>query len=130
MTPLIEMLWRRQPAEQLRRLRRLLARHVSESNPNPGREPSLAVQVLAAPERPSVSATAKQFFDVSFCLVASEPLPDRPLIIGITTGQIRSLFKAESGEASFLGGRLWQTEVVLTEIIEGAEYARLSALLR
>ena len=132
MSALKEMLNRGRKNGASDRLRRLLACHLAENHLNPGTEDSLLIHVLPTDDGVTVpdqviTASAKGFFDNIFSMVTTEPMPDREMVVGITTGQILSLFRAETGEAVFLGGRLWQMDVELNDIVEGDEYTRFAA---
>ena len=131
----MELLTRARKDATVKRLRRLLARHLAGNNPDGAAQEPRCVLVIPvlngeALAGQAFSAAAKDFLDLTFSLVASEPLSHRELILGITTDQVLSLFHAEAGEAGFLGGRLWQTEVQLTDIVAGDQYAQLSARIR
>lgn len=135
MGPIMELWKGKREEAALRRIRMLLARHLAEQSPDPAAEPAIPVRVIPisggiALAEKAFSASAKDFFDVTFSLVTTDPLPRRELLVGIATEQVLSLFQAETGEASFLGGRLWQTEVELTGIVDGEQYERLSSLMR
>ena len=131
----MELITRGRKNATVKRLRGLLARHLAGHNPDDAEQQSrwvLVIPVLNADALAgqAFNASAKDFLDLTFSLIASEPLSHRELIIGITTDQVLSLFHAEAGEAGFLGGRLWQTEVQLTDIVAGDQYAQLSARIR
>jgi len=135
MSPLRELITRGRKDATVKRIRRLLARHLAGTNPDGASQESRGVLVIPVLNADALadkvfSAAAKDFLDLTFSLVASEPLSHRELVIGITTDQVLSLFHAEAGEAGFLGGRLWQTEVQLTDLVAGDEYAQLSTRIR
>lgn len=135
MSPLMELITRGRKDATVKRLRRLLARHLAGHIPDDAAQQSRCVLVIPVLNGEGVagqafSASAKDFLDLTFSLIASEPLSHRELIIGITTDQVLSLFHAEAAEAGFLGGRLWQTEVLFTDIVTGDQYAQLSARIR